>query len=166
MTAYAVGQRAVRTDFSVLDNNENAVAKSLGVITELIPAEAIAAFLALRSAIAALGPENDAVRVQLDVWVAMGVAALVTIAFAFIGAASDLRNATDTQRPKKIAKVLAHGIGLSLLFVVYVAALPANPLQALYGIDPAWGGLVAVVITIVWGVIKAAIEAARPPAGA
>lgn len=159
MTAYSLGSSTLGGGVVTQGSNNNPIAKALGMITEVIPAEAIATFLAMTSAIAALGPKEASAQLQLNVWLAMGLAIVVTIGFAFIAAAKDIVDTAPNKRFMAVLMVLAQGVGLSLLFIVYVAALPENPIEALWGINSAWGGIVAVAITVVWGLVRAIIAA-------
>jgi hypothetical protein len=162
MTAFSVGRDvAAPSGFGMQASGGNAVAKALGIITALIPAEAIAAFLATISAVAALSTQSDLVPI-LNVWLAIPLGIFATFVFAFVGAADGIIALPAAERWKKILWVVVYSIGISLLFIVYVGAMPENPIEVMWGIQSAWGGLVAVVFTILWGGIKALIDAYRP----
>lgn len=162
MTAFSVGRSVASEGGFALNNADggNGVTKALGMITALIPAEALAAFLATISAIAAI-PNAPDVQEALNVWLALPMGIIATVLFAYVGAADRLIGQSGAALVWKLLKILFYALGISLLFLVYVAAMPDNPIQARWGIPSAYGGLLAVVLTILWGGIKALIDAFR-----
>lgn len=158
MTAFSLGRDTASSGrIGLNDDDRGPVAKALGIITELIPGEAIAAYLAIVAAVAAftVAPEQADFRPALNVGLAVPMGFLVSIAFAFIGAAKAIRDASDKERPGKIWRTLGYGVGTGALFIVYVIAMPGNPFEVLWDVQPAVGGLIAVLFTIGWGIGKA-----------
>ena len=156
MTSMSLGREAASDGIGTFDD-AGPVAKALGVVTELIPAEAIAGYLAVLAAIAAfqVPPGEFDYRPLLNLWLAVPVGMIVSIVFALIGATKGIANSAPAERPRKYRAALGYGAGLAALFVVYVIAMPGNPIQTVWGVPYALGGLLAVLITIGWGLFKA-----------
>lgn len=156
MTAISLGREAASDGIRTFDD-AGPVAKALGVITELIPAEAIAGYLAVLAAVAAfqIPPGEFDYRPLLNLWLAVPVGMLVSVFFALIGAKKGIADSAPAERPRKFRAALGYGVGLAVLFVVYVIAMPGNPVQMMWGVPYALGGLLAVLITIGWGLFKA-----------
>jgi len=167
VTAFSLGRDTAGPQGVGLTNDDRGqVAKALGIITSLIPAEAIAAYLAVVAAVAAFTVQAGQAdfRLQLNVWLAIPIGVLVSIAFAFIGAAPAILGTPKTERAGKVWRVLAYGFGLGVLFVIYVMAMPGNPIEVLWNVPSAVGGLAAVVFTIGWGIGTALWTVLHPAA--
>lgn len=167
MTAFSLGRDAAsQRGIGLTNDDRGPVVKALGIITELIPAEAIAAYLAVVAAVAAFPDQTGQTdfRLLLDVWLAIPVGVLVSIAFAFIGAAQAITATPESERPGKVWGVFAYGFGLGVLFIVYVMAMPGNPVEVLWNVPSAAGGLAAVIFTIGWGIGTALWAALHPAA--
>lgn len=162
MTAYSVGRDFVGTGRVAVANDDRGVSKALGIITALIPGEAIAAYLAMISAIAALQNQPD-IQLQLNFWLALSFGIVATIVLAVVGAAPQIRSSKGSERAKAVGGALLYGVGLSALFIVYVSAMPENPIEQLWKIPSAWGGIVAVGITVLWGLAKLLIDSLKKP---
>ena len=103
------------------------------------------------------------IQLQLNFWLALSFGIVATIVLAVVGAAPQIRSSKGSERAKAVGGALLYGVGLSALFIVYVSAMPENPIEQLWKIPSAWGGIVAVGITVLWGLAKLLIDSLKKP---